>query len=81
MTKRITKQGSGPRTALAKEARYRLAMKRRGFRLLSVWVPDMKSAKVRAEIRRQSRLVARAESADDRALLDAALKDLDGWTA
>jgi hypothetical protein len=66
---------------VTKETRYRQAMKQRGFRLLSIWVPDTRSAKLRAELRRQSRLVARAESVRDRALLDAALADLEGWTA
>ena len=66
---------------MLKETRYRLAMQQRGFRLLSIWVPDTRNAKFRAELRRQPALIARTESAADYALLDAALDDIEGWIA
>jgi hypothetical protein len=56
-------------------------MRERGFRLLSIWVPDTRNAKFRAELRRQSILIARTDSAADHALLDAALDDIAGWVA
>jgi hypothetical protein len=67
--------------APAKEARYRIAMRRRGFRLLSIWVPDTRSTQFRTELRRQSALIARAGSGIDDAMMDAALADVEGWTA
>jgi hypothetical protein len=93
MTKRIAKSAGqpkpktkaapkrAPRSAVPKESRYRAAMRERGFRLLSIWVPDTRNAKFRAELRRQSVLIARTDSAADHALLDAALDDIEGWVA
>lgn len=56
-------------------------MRRRGFRLLSIWVPDTRSSQFRTELKRQSTLIARADSGAEEAMMDAALDDIEGWTA
>ena len=59
------------------------AMRKAGLRPVQIWVPDTRRPDFAAECRRQSRLAAKADSAD-RALLkfmDAALADVDGWAA
>lgn len=71
---------SAMNATVSKEARYRAAMKRRGFRLVSMWVPDTNSARFRNEARRQSLLVARHEDPRINGFLDAALAQIEGWT-
>jgi hypothetical protein len=66
--------------AETKESRYRQSMRERGFRLVSLWLPDTRNPAFRAELRRQSRIVARTESANIRAFLDAAAAEIEGWT-
>ena len=59
---------------------YRAKMKRQGFRQISIWVPETKSAEFRKECRRQSRLAnvaSRSDSLDD--LLDVAAGSVQGW--
>jgi hypothetical protein len=66
--------------AATKESRYREAMRLRGFRLLSIWVPDTRNPTFRAELRRQSALAAHSESAHDCISLETALAEIEGWT-
>ena len=55
-------------------------MKAQGFRQLNLWVPDTRSPRFAEECRRQSRLAARHDRADDvMELLEAAASDLEGW--
>ncbi|GAA0705814.1 antitoxin MazE family protein [Dokdonella soli] len=66
---------------MTKESRYREGMRRRGFRLVSMWVPDTRNPAFRAELERQAALIARQESAADLAFIESALTEIDGWTA
>lgn len=58
----------------------RQAMRDAGLRPLQIWVPDTRKPGFSAECRRQSRLVAQADSADLELqdFMDASLVDLDG---
>ena len=69
-----------PPAALENVRRYRERMKAQGFRQLNLWVPDTRSPRFAEECRRQSRLAARHDRADDvMELLEAAASDLEGW--
>ena len=60
---------------------YRAKMKRQGFRQISIWVPDTKSAEFRKECLRQSRVAnaaSRSESLEG--LLEVAAGSVEGWT-
>jgi Protein of unknown function (DUF3018) len=47
-------------------------MRDRGYRLLQIWVPDVRSDRFAAEARRQSRAVASADlGSDDQAFIEA----------
>ena len=51
---------------------HRDRMRRRGFRLVQVWVPDVRSDEFAAEARRQSKAVAAADrSGDDQDFVEA----------
>ena len=67
-------------SAPTKESRYRQSMRARGYRLVSMWVPDTRDSAFRAELRRQSRLIAGNESAADGTFGDVAAADIKGWT-
>jgi hypothetical protein len=54
-------------------------MKQQGFRQISIWVPDTKSAKFRKECRRQSRLASAANQSAQ--LDDLSTLPLDPWKA
>lgn len=71
-----------PRNATQKMRDYRGRLRAQGLRPIQLWVPDTRDSRVRARIRRQMRALSRAlvsDEIDDR--LDAALKDIRGWTA
>lgn len=55
-------------------------MRAAGLRPLQIWVPDAKKAGFAAECRRQSLIIAQAESEDEglAAFMDAALADIGG---
>lgn len=61
--------------------RYRARMRRSGFRLVQLWVPDTRAPRFAAECRRQSRLASR--DPHEAEILDEIerLQDDDGWTA
>ena len=59
------------------------ALRMAGLRPIQIWVPDTRRPDFAAECRRQSLLVSQADAADTdmMKLMDAALSDVDGWTA
>ena len=59
------------------------ALRMAGLRPIQIWVPDTRRPDFAAECRRQSLLVSQADAADTEMmkLMDAALSDVDGWTA
>ncbi len=66
----------------ARVQRHRDALRLAGLRPVQIWVPDTRRPDFAQECRRQSRLVAEADSADRDLLhvMDEALTDVDGWT-
>jgi len=62
--------------------KHRDALRRAGLRPVQIWVPDTRRPDFAEECRRQSLLVAQADSADTamQRLMDEALADMDGWT-
>lgn len=62
--------------------KHRDALRRAGLRPVQIWVPDTRRPGFEEECRRQSRLVAQADSADEamRRFMDEALADVDDWT-
>ncbi len=63
--------------------KHRDALRAAGLRPVQLWVPDSRQPAFVAECRRQSLLIAQADHADAGLIefMDAALTDLDGWTA
>jgi len=61
----------------------RTALRMAGLRPVQIWVPDTRRPNFAAECRRQSKLAAQADLADVGMMefMDAALADVDGWTA
>lgn len=61
--------------------RHRDALRQAGLRPVQLWVPDTRRPDFAAECRRQSSLVAQADSQDEalEAVLHATLDDIDGW--
>ena len=72
---------AGKRSAAHESVRlYRAKMKQQGFRQVSIWVANTKSAKFRHECRRQSRLASAADkSVQLEELLNAAAGSVEGW--
>ncbi|WP_185265959.1 antitoxin MazE family protein [Halopseudomonas xiamenensis] len=62
--------------------KHRDALRMSGLRPVQIWVPDTRRPDFAEECRRQSRLAARADSADHNMqdFMDEALGDIDGWT-
>ena len=62
--------------------RHRAGLRAAGLRPLQIWVPDTRRPGFAEECRRQSRLAAKADAADQDllAFLDDALDDVEGWT-
>ncbi len=62
--------------------RHRDALRMAGLRPVQIWVPDTRRPGFAEECRRQSRLVAQADLADDglQQFMDEALVDVDDWT-
>jgi len=54
-----------------------------GLRPVQIWVPDTRRPDFAAECHRQSKLAAQADLVDVGMMefMDAALADVDGWTA
>jgi Protein of unknown function (DUF3018) len=66
----------------ARVQKHRDALRMAGLRPVQIWVPDTRRPDFADECRRQSRLVAQADTvdADMLRLLDAALTYVDAWT-
>jgi Protein of unknown function (DUF3018) len=66
----------------ARVQKHRDALRMAGLRPVQIWVPDTRRPDFAQECRRQSLLVAQADSADTdlHAFMDGALADVDGWT-
>jgi hypothetical protein len=67
----------------ARVQKHREALRRAGLRPVQIWVPDTRRAGFAEECRRQSRLAAETDAADNdmQHWMDEALSDLDGWSA
>lgn len=62
--------------------RYRDRMRRAGFRLVQLWVPDTRADGFAEECRRQSRAAARNKRAENDVLTwIEANQDTEGWTS
>ena len=61
--------------------KYRARMRRAGFRLVQLWVPDTRAPRFAAECRRQSKLAARHPHETGILVEIESLQDDDGWTA
>lgn len=59
-------------TSKARVGEYRLRMRKRGYRPVQIWVPDVRSAAFAVEAKRQAQQVAIGEAAgDDQAYIEA----------
>jgi len=69
-------------TINARVQKHRDALRRAGLRPVQIWVPDTRRPGFAEECRRQSKLVAQAERADEdlQRFMDESLADLSGWT-
>jgi len=63
--------------------RHRDALRKAGLRPVQLWVPDTRQAGFEDACRRQCRLAAQADMTDIdlQDFMDAALADVDSWTA
>lgn len=62
---------------------HRTKLRKAGLRPVQIWVPDTRQPGFAKECRRQSLAAARADArdADTPRFMDAALADIEGWTA
>ncbi|HEV7123717.1 MAG TPA: antitoxin MazE family protein [Rhodanobacter sp.] len=62
---------------------HRTKLRRAGLRPVQIWVPDTRRPGFAKECRRQCLAAARADArdADTQRFMDAALTDVEGWTA
>ncbi len=62
--------------------RHRAALRKAGLRPVQIWVPDTRLPGFEAECKRQTRLLAHSDQADQdlHDLMDDALANLDGWS-
>jgi Protein of unknown function (DUF3018) len=67
----------------ARVKQHRDSLRAAGLRPIQIWVPDTRRPGFAEECARQSRLIAEAEAGDHEldAFMDAALADIEGWTA
>ena len=73
------KNQTKPKTPQQRMAARRARLRAQGLRPVQFWVPNMRDPKVRADLRRQGRLLARhPENAEIDALIEAAA-DTSGW--
>ncbi len=71
-----------PSSTAARVRKRRAALREAGLRPVQIWVPDTRRPGFAEECRRQARLAAASDLADQdlAAFLDAALSDVEGWT-
>lgn len=68
------------KTAAEKTADYRRRMREKGYRQITLWVPDLRNPKVVEEIRREVRALKKHPSdAEGTAFAEAALAEIEGW--
>jgi Protein of unknown function (DUF3018) len=72
-----------PITTLERVEKRRTALRMAGLRPVQIWVPDTRQPNFANECRRQSQLVSQADlsNIELHQFMDAALADVDGWTA
>ncbi len=70
---------SVPKTAKQRMSARRKRLRAQGLRPVQFWVPDLRDPKVRADLRRQGRLLAKhPENAEIDAWIEA-VSDFSGW--
>jgi len=75
----VKQRKTKPRTPQQRMASRRARLKAKGLRPVQFWVPDLRDPKVRADLRRQAKLMARhPENAAIDDFIDAAY-DWDSW--
>lgn len=69
--------------AAARVQKHRAGLRASGLRPVQIWVPDTRRPDFADTCRRQARLASAADKADAElsGLMDAALSDVDGWSA
>lgn len=69
--------------AAARVQKHRAGLRASGLRPVQIWVPDTRRPDFADECRRQARLASAADRADAELsdFMDAALSDVDGWSA
>lgn len=69
--------------AAARVQKHRAGLRASGLRPVQLWVPDARRPDFADTCRRQARLVSVADKADAElsGFMDAALSDVDGWSA
>lgn len=71
----------GTTTVKERVRKHRDALRKAGLRPVQIWVPDTRRPDFAAECRRQCLLLAQADDTELDQFMDAALADLDDWTA
>jgi hypothetical protein len=70
------------KTPIKKMRDYRRRLRAQGLRPIQIWVPDLRDPKVRERISRQLEVIAHEPTDPEiEALQDAALAEIEGWTA
>jgi len=75
--KRKSKAKPAPKTAQQRMAARRKRLRAQGMRPIQHWVPDLRDPKVRADLRRQARLLAKHPENDD---IDAWIEQVYDWS-
>ena len=68
-----------PKTARERMSARRKRLRAQGLRPVQFWVPDLRNPKVRADLRRQGRLLAKHPENDDIDAWIEAVSDFSGW--
>lgn len=71
----------GTTTVKERVRKHRDALRKAGLRPVQIWVPDTRRPDFAAECRRQCLLLAQADDTELDQFMDAALADMDDWTA
>ncbi len=74
------RSASPPKSAAQKMAVYRQRMKAQGLRQVTLWVPDVHSPMVQAEVQRQCRLVANSPHEEELSRFIESVADYSDWT-
>ena len=68
-----------PKTARERMSARRKRLRAQGLRPVQFWVPDLRNPKVRADLRRQGRLLAKHPENDEIDAWIEAVSDFSGW--